>query len=89
MKFFDQLALIPLRKAVTLNPHNIRAQQLLADLLLMQKKGAEAHVLLEKLYQSHPEAARSRLIQVLLLLAHSNDNEQKQLEMYKRVLGLD
>ncbi|MEN8215534.1 MAG: hypothetical protein ABFS56_04010 [Pseudomonadota bacterium] len=36
-----------------------------------------------------PAAARPRLIQALLALAQSNDNENEQLKFYEQVLGLD
>ncbi|MEN8215525.1 MAG: hypothetical protein ABFS56_03965 [Pseudomonadota bacterium] len=78
-----------MRQAVNLNPNHVGANQLLADILLAQGQAGNAREILERLYKYQPAAARSRLIQALLALAQSNDNENEQLKFYEQVLGLD
>jgi myosin heavy subunit len=79
----------PLRQAVNLNPNHLGVNQLLADVLLAQGQAGEAREILEKLYQSQPAAARSRLIKALLALANACDDETEQLKLYKQVFELD
>ncbi|RKZ43416.1 MAG: hypothetical protein DRQ41_05380 [Gammaproteobacteria bacterium] len=79
----------PLEQALDFNPEQVWVNQLLADILLVQGEAGEAREILEKLYQSQPAAARSRLIQALLLLAKACDNENDQLELYKQIFELD
>ena len=78
-----------LRQAVASNPNHVGANQLLAEILLKQGLISEARELLEKLYQHQPAVARPQLIQALLTLAKSSDNENKQIKHYKRILELD
>jgi tetratricopeptide (TPR) repeat protein len=78
-----------LRQAISLNPNHVGANQLLADILLAQGQAGNAREILERLYKYQPAAARPRLIQALLALAQSNDNEDEQLKFYEQVLGLD
>ena len=89
MKFFDRLAIAPLRKAVNLNPKNIKANKLLADLLLEQGEFEQAREVLVGLYELEPVAARSRLIQALFGLADSTDNDDNRFKFYERILELD
>jgi len=84
-----EAALPPLRQAVNLNPNHVGVSQLLADILLAQGQANDAREILERLYKYQPAAARPRLIQALLALAQSNDNENEQLKFYEQVLGLD
>jgi tetratricopeptide (TPR) repeat protein len=84
-----EVALAPLRQAVLLNPNHIGANQLLADILLAQGQASEACEVLEKIYESQPIVARSRLIQTLLVLAQENGGGEEQLKYYERVLELD
>jgi tetratricopeptide (TPR) repeat protein len=84
-----EAALPILRQAINLNPNHIGANQLLADILLAQGKANEAHEILEGLYKYQPMIARPRLIQALLALAQSNDNDDERLKFYKQLLELD
>jgi tetratricopeptide (TPR) repeat protein len=84
-----EAALPPLRQAVNLNPNHVGANQLLADILLAQGQAGNAREILERLYKYQPAAARHRLIQALLALAQSSDNEDEQLRLYEQVLELD
>jgi tetratricopeptide (TPR) repeat protein len=82
-------ALSSLREAIRVNPNHVSANQLLAEILLTQKKADEARKILEKLYKYQPSAAHERLIQTLLILAQSSDDEDEQISLYKRVLEID
>ncbi len=82
-------AIKQLREAIGLNPNHLGAHQLLADILLAQGQAGEARVLLEKLYNYQPLAARSRLIQSLLVLAQQTNREKQQLKLYEQVLALE
>lgn len=86
--FLDE-ALILLRRVLEKFSAHVKANQLLADILIEQKNYGEARDILEKLYQFQPTAALSRLIQALLLLAKSNNSEDEQLKLYKRILAID
>ena len=81
-------AIGPLRQAIGLNPNHIGANQLLADILLAQGEVDEARQLLERLYEYHPAAARSSLVQALLTLAQTEESDDEQLALYERVLEL-
>jgi tetratricopeptide (TPR) repeat protein len=82
-------AITSLREEIATNPNNINATQLLADMLLEQGKVAEARDILEKLYQFQPQAAQSRLIKTLLILAKQTDNENEQIKVYQQIFKLD
>ena len=79
----------PLQQAVNLNPNHVRANELMAELLISQGKLDEARTLLEKLYEIAPMAARGRLIQVYLSLAGNAADYKTRLDLFERVLGLD
>ena len=78
-----------LRQSIEFNPNHVSANQLLADILLAQGQAGEAREILERLYEYQPFVARPRLIQALLALVHSNENEDEQLKLYEQVLKLD
>ncbi len=78
-----------IRPAVASNPNHVAANQLLAEILLTQDKISEACDVLENLYKYQPAIARPRLIQALLTLTQSNENENEQIKLYKRILKLD
>lgn len=82
-------AIVSLREEIATNPNNINATQLLADMLLEQGEIAEARDILEKLYQLQPQAAQSRLIKTLLILAKQTDNENEQIKVYQQIFKLD
>jgi len=80
----------PLRQAIGLNSNHVGANLLLADILFKQKKFDESREILEKLYTVRPvAAAQTQLIQALLALAQSNNSEDEQLKLYKRILEID
>jgi tetratricopeptide (TPR) repeat protein len=87
-QFFEEAFLL-LRRVVLKHPHHIKANKLLADMLLEQKEYNEARDRLEKLYRFQPDAVRSQLIQALLALAQSNNSEYEQVELYKRILVIE
>jgi predicted negative regulator of RcsB-dependent stress response/GTPase SAR1 family protein len=78
-----------LQDAINYNPNHIGATQLLADILLAQGKTSEARDTLEELFKKDPSAARSRLIDVLLTLAKTGDDENEKLSFYTRLFELD
>ncbi|WP_069471442.1 ATP-binding protein [Candidatus Marithrix sp. Canyon 246] len=78
-----------LNEALNSNPNHLKAQQLLADILLAQGQFKQARQHLESLYYYKPLAARSRLIQVLLKLAESTNDEDEQVQLYEQVLSLE
>jgi len=78
-----------LRQALRANPNHIRANELLAELLISQDRLGEARDLLEKLLENAPSSARPRLIQVYLTQAGQAAEEKTRLELFEKVLGLD
>jgi len=82
-------AIRPLRQAVGLNPSHVGANQLLADILLSQGQLGEARQLLEQLYEYHPTAARSRLVQALVAQAQAAESSNELVILYNRMLELD
>ena len=82
-------AIAPLRQAVSLNPNHVRANQLLADILLAQRQPDEARQLLERLYEYQPAAARSRLVRAVLAQAKAAESDDEQLALYEQALELD
>jgi tetratricopeptide (TPR) repeat protein len=83
-------ALANLRQAVTSNPNHVGANLLLADILLARGEPKEACKRLEKLYTYQASSIiREKFIQTLLAMAYANKNEDKQLNLFERVLKLD
>jgi formylglycine-generating enzyme required for sulfatase activity len=78
-----------LKQALRANPNHIRANELLAELLISQDRLGEARDLLEKLLENAPSSARPRLIQVYLTQAGQAAEEKDRLELFEKVLGLD
>jgi tetratricopeptide (TPR) repeat protein len=78
-----------LRQAVALNPNHVRANQLLADILLAHDKPDDAMQLLERLYEYQPSAARPRLVQTLLRQVQTASDDDKRLDFYAAILKLD
>ncbi|MCP4347530.1 MAG: protein kinase [Desulfobacterales bacterium] len=78
-----------LQQAVGLNPNHLKANQLLAEILLAQGNREEALRLLETLYEYNPLAARPRLIQALLSKAKEEKQESDQLILYENILELE
>jgi tetratricopeptide (TPR) repeat protein len=82
-------AIEPLRQAISLNPNHVRANQLLADILLAQGQIVEALRLLIRLYQYQPIVARPRLVQALLAQAQATESGDEELSCYQWGLELD
>jgi tetratricopeptide (TPR) repeat protein len=78
-----------LRQTLGINPNHLKANQLLAEILLARGELGEARKLLERLYEYHPVAARPRLIQTLLSQAEEEAEEYEQLSIYNSVLELE
>ena len=78
-----------LRQAVAVNPNHLRANQLLAEILLAQGALPDARQILETLFEYQPAAARPRLIQVLLLQAQATTDNDEKLRFFESVLELD
>ncbi|MBF0450547.1 MAG: translation initiation factor IF-2 N-terminal domain-containing protein [Candidatus Magnetomorum sp.] len=78
-----------LQRSLGHNPNHMKANQLLAELLLAEGKLAEARKLLEILYEFNPSLARPRLIQTLLNQAKQASEEAELLLLYEKVLSLD
>ena len=84
-------ALPPLRQALGFNPNHLRASEMLAEILLSQGALEEARKVLERLHESDPAAAWSRLVHVLLQQARATreGDEEGRLGLYAKVLGYD
>jgi tetratricopeptide (TPR) repeat protein len=82
-------AMAQLRQAIGINPNHLRANELVAEILISKSDWDEAQQVLEKLHEMHPAAARPRLVQVLLAQASLSDDEDRRVELYEQVLALD
>lgn len=78
-----------LKDAISFNPNHLRANQILAEILLARGKAGEARELLEKLHEYRPDAARPRLVQALLQEAEGTDAEKGRLALLERALELE
>lgn len=78
-----------LLQATALNPNHVRANQLLADIMLAQGRPDEALLVLERLFDYQPAAAHPRLVQALLALAKAEESARERLTLYERVLEYD
>ncbi len=78
-----------LRRAIGVNPNHIRANLLLAEILIGNARLDEARTLLETWHEFVPGEARPRLIQVYLQQAEAAAEADAQLELYEAVLRLD
>lgn len=82
-------AIEPARQAFETAPYRPEVTQLWADILIAQKKFAEAKELLEQFYEYEPTAASARLIKLYFLLAKESQGDDKRLEWYERVLAIN
>ncbi len=78
-----------LREALGFNPNHIKANELLAEILIARGDLNAARDLLEKFYEFNPPAARPRLAQTYLLLARAAADEQSRLEWFEKVIGVE
>jgi tetratricopeptide (TPR) repeat protein len=78
-----------LREAIGLNPNHVKANQLLADILLAQERIVQARDLLERLYEYQPAAARTRLVRALIAQAQKTEHDNEKLTLYEQVLELN
>ncbi len=77
-----------LRQAITKNPNHLRANELLAEILISQNNLEEAQSVLERLLEYHPAVARPQLIDVFLSRASSAQADSEKLLFYEKVLSL-
>lgn len=77
-----------LQAALRANPSHIRANEMLADLLIVQNRLESARQLLEALYQTAPALARPRLVQVYLQLAQAEGDENTQLTLLEKIFAI-
>jgi len=82
-------AFVLLEQALILNPYHTKAIELSAHLLKENRQFQQAQRKLESLYQYNPQAVQKDLVQVLLKLALSSDNEKEQLTLYQRVKEIE
>jgi ribosomal protein L7/L12 len=75
-----------LRQALGLNPNHLRANELLAEILLGKDSLDEAQTLLEHLEEIVPGKARHRLKQVYRKRAESARTDAEKLEWYEKIL---
>jgi tetratricopeptide (TPR) repeat protein len=78
-----------LRQSVRLNPNHLKANQLLAEILIAKGKTDEALKILETLYEYNPCDVKHRLVQVLLNKAKETKEENEQLSIYERILKIE
>lgn len=78
-----------LQQAIRTNPNHLRANELLAEILIGGNRLPEAREKLEKLLELAPHSARPRLVQVYLLQAQAAPDDKTRLALYEKVLGLD
>ena len=78
-----------LRQALNLNPSHLRANKLLAEILISQSRLEEAQETLETLLDLAPSIARSRLVQVYLQQAKEAADDEIRLPLWEKVIGLD
>jgi formylglycine-generating enzyme required for sulfatase activity/tetratricopeptide (TPR) repeat protein len=78
-----------LKQAIGVNPNHLRANELLAEILIGLDRLDEARDLLERLFELVPNNARPRLIQVYLEQAQSAPDDKTRLRLFERVLELD
>ncbi|MCI0520435.1 MAG: SUMF1/EgtB/PvdO family nonheme iron enzyme, partial [Chloroflexi bacterium] len=78
-----------LRSALNVNPNHLRANDLLAELLVARGALTEARDLLEKYYEFAPQNARPRLAQAYLLLAGNAADDKARLALFEKVIGVD
>jgi formylglycine-generating enzyme required for sulfatase activity/tetratricopeptide (TPR) repeat protein len=78
-----------LQQSLRANPSHIRANELLAELLITQGRLGEAKVLLQTLLDIAPSVARPRLVQVYLAQADKAKTDDELLVLYEQILQLD
>ena len=79
-----------LEQAVGINPNHLRANEMLAEILIGSGRlDTAASERLEKLYEFAPANARPRLVQVYLAQAETASEDVARLKLYEKALGLD
>lgn len=82
-------AILWLRQSTRSNPNHVRANQLLAEILITQGALEEARNILEDLYKYQPIAAKQRLVQVITTQAAMTSDREQCLSLYERALSID
>ncbi len=78
-----------LLQSLRANPSHIRANDLLAELLITQGRFDEAQKLLEGLLEIAPSVARPRLVQIYLAAADRLETDADRLPIFEKILELD
>ncbi len=84
-----ELAVLQLQSALEVVSDHARAHLLLGQIMLEQDNMQEAVEHLDAAYQTDPEKARDDLIKALLSLAEQEQSEERQVELYERILNID
>ncbi len=77
-----------LREALGINPNHLRANELLAEILLAKDSLDEAQQILERLAEIAPAKANRRLKQVYLKRAETSENANDKLKWYEKILTI-
>jgi tetratricopeptide (TPR) repeat protein len=78
-----------LRQSVRLNPNHIKANQLLAEILIAKGNTDEALKILETLYEYNPSDIKHRLVQVLLNKANEDKEDKTKILLYTKILKIE
>jgi len=78
-----------LRQSVNLNPNHLKANQLLAEILLAKGDTDEALKIFEFLYEYNPCDVKHRLVQVFLVKSKTEKDENRQLAIYEKILKIE
>ncbi|MDM8568868.1 ATP-binding protein [Thiotrichales bacterium HSG1] len=82
-------ALTFVRQAIKKNPDHLKANELLAVILIDLEKLEEAYELLKSLYKYHEKIAKPLLINTLFLLASKTRKIDKKISYYETILETD
>jgi len=78
-----------LRQSVRLNPNHIKANQLLAEILLAKGDTDEALKILEILYEYNPSDVKHRLVQVLMNKTKDEKEDKTKILLYTKILKIE
>ena len=77
-----------LTQATRLNPHHLRAGELLGEIYISRNQLREAQEILEPLAEMYPGQIRPRLVQLYILQAQHAAEEEQRLDNMKRELDM-
>lgn len=78
-----------LERAIKSNPRHIRANQLLANIRKDQRRYKEAYNVLREFHKHNPHAAKSELINILMIMANDSERNQDKVKFYDELLQLE